>query len=135
MSDFNDRIIAEFRENRGFVSTNGFGSNLVLLHTTGARSGEARLHPVFAVEDDAGWFVAASKAGAPTDPAWAHNLRAHPRVTVETGTGDVAAEAVELAGAERDAAYARFEERSSGFSQYQERAGDRVIPVFALRRT
>lgn len=133
MTDFNTRIIDEFRSNNGHVSTGGFGDRLVLLHSTGARSGAARLSPLMALPTDEGWLVAASKGGAPEEPAWAHNLRAHPAVTVETGDGEVAATAVELRGDERDAAWQRFTSASPGFAEYEKRTA-RTIAVFHLVR-
>lgn len=134
MSDVNERIIAEFRAHAGHVATAGFGDSLILLHTTGARTGAARVTPVMALPAaDEGWFVAASKAGAPDEPGWAHNLRAHPEIIVETGGGDVAARAVELHGADRDAAWRSFLAASPGFADYERRT-TRVIAVFQLVR-
>jgi deazaflavin-dependent oxidoreductase (nitroreductase family) len=131
VTDFNARIIDEFRSNGGRVEH--FGDSLVLLHTTGARTGEARVAPVMALPAEDGWLVAASKAGAPEEPAWAHNFRAHPAIEVETGTGPVAARAVELHGPERDAAWARFTDVAPGFADYEKRT-TRTIAVFHLVR-
>jgi len=133
VSDFNERIIAEFRANHGHVETAGFGDRLVILHTTGARSGRPRESPLMALPTDDGWLVAASKGGAPDEPAWAHNLRAHPDVTVETGDGLVSATAAELTGAERDAGWRRFTDASPGFAEYERRT-TRTIAVFSLTR-
>jgi deazaflavin-dependent oxidoreductase (nitroreductase family) len=132
MSDFNERIIAEFRANNGHVATAGFGDGLVLLHTVGAKSGEPRVNPLAAIPDGDGWLVAASAAGAEKHPAWYFNLRAKPNVEVETGDGVVHATAHELDGADYEAAWAKFTARSSAFAGYQERAGDRTIPVVKL---
>lgn len=133
MTDFNAQIIEEFRANGGHVASHGFGDALVILHTTGARSGAPRVSPLMALPTDDGWLVAASKGGAPEEPAWAHNLRATPRVTIETGAGDVTATAVELVGAERDAAWQRFTAVSPGFAAYEQRT-TRTIAVFHLVR-
>ena len=134
MADWNQQIIDEFRANDGTVETMGFGRGLVLLHHTGARTGTQRVTPLAAVPTDEGWLVAASKAGAPDNPDWFHNLRAHPDTTVESpDDGEVAVRARVLEGADRDAGYARFEEMSDGFREYQ-RKTDRVIPVVALDR-
>lgn len=133
MNDFNDRIVAEFRANGGHVATMGFGDSLVLLHTTGARSGTERLSPLMGLPTDDGWLIAASKGGAPDEPAWAHNLRATPASAVETGDAVVPVTAVELSGAERDAGWQRFLDASPGFAEYERRT-DRVIAVFELRR-
>ena len=134
MTDFNTRIIEEFRANGGHVATAGFGDRLVLLHTTGAKSGASRISPLMGIPTDEGWLVAASKGGAPEEPAWAHNLRANPSIEVETGEGTVAATAVELRGAERDAGWQRFLAASPGFADYEKRT-DRLIAVFHLVRS
>lgn len=133
MADFNQQIITEFRENGGHVSTMGFGDRLVILHTTGARSGQPRLSPLMAIPTDGGWFVAASKGGAPDEPAWAHNLRAQPAISVEAPDGTVSATADELRGGERDAAWQLFLDASPGFAEYEKRT-DRTIAVFRLNR-
>ena len=134
MTDFNTRIIEEFRANGGHVATAGFGDRLVLLHTTGAKSGAPRISPLMGIPTDEGWLVAASKGGAPEEPAWAHNLRANPSIEVEIGEGTVAATAVELRGAERDAGWQRFLAASPGFADYEKRT-DRLIAVFHLVRS
>lgn len=135
MSDWNQQIIDEFRANDGTVQTMGFGRALVLLHHTGARTGTERVSPVAAIRDgDDTWLVAASKGGAPDNPDWFHNLRAHPDVTIETpeaGTVEVRARVLE--GDERDAAWARFTAMSEGFRSYEQKTS-RVIPVVALSR-
>lgn len=133
MSDFNEKIIAEFRANKGHVETAGFGSNLILLHNIGAKSGTERVSPLMGItQPDGSWLVAASKAGAPEDPAWYRNLLAHPEVSIETGTETIAVVAEDLTGAERDAAWAQFTTRAPGFLDYQAKAGDRLIPVVKL---
>lgn len=132
MSDWNQQIIEQFRANGGTVDR--FGDNLVLLHHIGARSGVERLTPVMAIREDADtWLIAASKAGAPDNPAWFHNLLAHPDVDIETPEGVVPVHATRLEGEERDAAWARFTTASPGFKAYEEKT-ERVIPVLALRR-
>ncbi|WP_375384509.1 nitroreductase/quinone reductase family protein [uncultured Microbacterium sp.] len=133
MSDFNSMIIEEFRANGGQVTTAGFGDRLVLLHTTGAKTGAERVSPLMGLPTDDGWLVAASKGGAPEEPGWAHNLRVNPRAAVETGTATVDAVAAELDGADHDAGWARFLAASPSFATYQERAG-RKIAVFHLVR-
>ena len=135
MSDWNQQIIDEFRANGGSVQTNGFGRGLVLLHHRGAKTGTERISPVAAIADGEGaWLVAASKGGAPQNPAWFYNLLAHPDVEIETpDDGTVPVHATQLAGAERDAAWARFTARSPGFASYEERT-TRTIPVLRLAR-
>ena len=134
MSDWNQNIIDEFRANGGTVQTAGFGRGLVLLHHLGAKTGEERVSPVAAIRTDDAWLIAASKGGADTNPAWFHNLLAHPDASIETpddGTVDVHVE--QLTGAARDEAWGRFKERSSGFASYEAKT-TRVIPVLELRR-
>ena len=136
MSDFNTGIIDEFRANGGAVSR-GFGTDLVLLHSTGAKSGAERIHPVLALRDGDDWLIAASKAGAPEHPAWFHNLVAQPDAEIEVpdqrgGIETVPVTATVLGDAERDPAWQRFIARSPGFAQYEERAGGRRIPVVRL---
>jgi deazaflavin-dependent oxidoreductase (nitroreductase family) len=135
MADWNESIIEEFRANGGTVETMGFGRGLVLLHHRGAKTGTERVSPVAAIRDtDDTWLIAASKGGAPSNPAWFHNLLAHPDVSIETpddGTVDVRAE--QLLDADRDAAWERFKQRSAGFASYEAKT-TRTIPVLALRR-
>ena len=86
MNDFNAQIISEFRSNDGKVGGPFAGATVLLLTTTGARSGLERVNPVVARTEGDEVYVFASKAGAPTDPDWFHNLVANPEVTVEIGT-------------------------------------------------
>ena len=99
MSDWNQQIIDEFRANGGDVRTNGFGKGLVLLHHRGARTGVERVSPVAGIRvDEDTWLTAASKGGAPDNPAWFHNLLAHPDVEIETpDDGTVPVRATQLA--------------------------------------
>lgn len=132
-NDFNEQIIAEFRANEGKVGGPFEGANLVLLTTTGAKSGKRTTSPVMYFEDGDRYIVIASYAGRDTNPAWYHNLRANPEVTAEIGkeTFEVEAEVVE--GEERDELYARMVEIAPGFAEYQAKT-TRRIPVVALRR-
>lgn len=135
MSDWNQNIIDEFRANGGTVTTMGFGRGLVLLHHTGARTGTERVSPLAALHPEADtWQLAASKAGAPDNPDWFHNLKAHPDVTIEApddGTVEVRARVLE--GEERDTAWEAFKAMSEGFRSYEEKT-TRVIPVVELTR-
>ena len=129
-AQFNDPIIAEFRASGGTVSR--FGRSLVLLHHRGARSGIERITPVMGIQDAGTWLIAASKAGADDNPAWYHNLIAHPDVQIETpDDGTVQVRASELTGVERDNGWARFTAASPGFRAYEERT-TRTIPVLRL---
>lgn len=132
---FNDAIIEQFRANGGAVDR--FGTDLVLVHSVGAKSGVERIHPVLGLRDGDSWLIAASKGGAPEHPAWYHNLVAHPETVVETpdfrgGVETVPVTATVLDGAEHDAAWAQFLRRSPAFAQYDERSGSRRIPVVRL---
>jgi deazaflavin-dependent oxidoreductase (nitroreductase family) len=130
--DWNERIIEQFRSDGGHVDN--FGTGLVLLHHIGAKSGTERVSPVMGLpEGDDAWLIAASKGGAPENPAWFHNLAAHPDVEIETPDGTVAVHAEVLEGAERDRGWARFTAASDGFRQYEQRTS-RTIPVVRLSR-
>ena len=102
MSDWNSKVIEEFRANEGRVGGQFDGAPLLLLHTFGARSGKERVNPVMYLDFDGHRFVFASKAGAPTHPDWYHNLVAHPDVTVEIGTTTYEATAAPLPEPARD---------------------------------
>ena len=124
---YNQGVISEFRANHGVVSQPPFP--ILLLTTTGARTGRPATVPLgFAVDDNGRVFVMASKAGAPRHPAWFHNLRANPAVTVELGDRSYQARAVVTEGEERDRLYAMV---SGGASEYEKNT-DRVFPVIVL---
>lgn len=133
MSDFNQAVIQEFRANAGRVGGNFEGAPMLLLHTTGAKSGRERVNPMMYLRDGERVLVFASKAGADTHPDWFHNVRANPRVTVEIGTERYDADAEIITGDEHDRLYALQAERYPGFADYA-RKTDRVIPVVALHR-
>jgi deazaflavin-dependent oxidoreductase (nitroreductase family) len=131
MSDRNTPVIEEFRANHGKVGGNFEGAPLLLLHTVGARSGEPRINPMMYLADAGRYLVFASKAGSDSNPAWYHNLLAHPEVRIEVGDDTIAVRAVELRGEERDRYFAEQARRYPGFAGYQEKT-DRIIPVIAL---
>ena len=130
MTDFNAKVIEEFRANQGAVS--GWEHMpLLLLHHVGAKSGQERVQPL-AYRDDGGRYVIyASKAGADTNPAWYHNLKAHPDVSIEVGDRTVAVRAEEATGAERDRLFRVQAEATPQFAAYAEKTA-RVIPVIVL---
>ena len=132
MSDWNTQIIEEFRTNHGQVGGNFAGAPLLLLHSTGAKSGQERVHPMMYLADGDRYVVFASKAGAPTNPDWYHNVKTHPDVIIEVGTRTVVARAEEVVGDERNRLYAKQAELYPGFADYEAKT-DRVIPVIALR--
>ncbi|MEU2155374.1 nitroreductase/quinone reductase family protein [Streptomyces sp. NPDC019396] len=132
-NDFNQQVIEEFRANGGVVGGPFEGSRLLLLTTTGARSGARHTTPLGYLPDgDGRVLVIASAGGAPRDPDWFRNLVTRPRVSVEAGVFRYEADAVVLAGGERDRAFARAVGSDPGWADYQARA-DRVIPVVALQ--
>jgi len=154
VNDWNAQMIVEFRENDGKLGGPFAGAPVLLLTTTGAKSGQQRVNPMMYLaeaglpvsenqQSSSGLrvssgggdriYVFASKAGAPTNPDWYHNLVANPQVTVERGTEKYEAVATPLAGAERDRIYAIQAERYPGFAEYQEKT-TRTIPVVALDR-
>jgi deazaflavin-dependent oxidoreductase (nitroreductase family) len=133
MSDYNDGIIKEFRANGGAVGGSWEGRNLLLLTTTGRKSGRPHTTPMVYTPDGDRLLVYASKAGAPKHPDWFLNLDADPRVVVEVGQERYEAVATPLEGEERDREFAAQVERAPTFGEYQEKTS-RVIPVVALRR-
>jgi deazaflavin-dependent oxidoreductase (nitroreductase family) len=133
MNDFNQKIIDEFRANSGKVGGMMEGAPLLLLTTTGARSGRKIITPVMYLKDGDRLVVFASKSGAPTNPAWYHNLLAHHTATVELGADSFEVRAVETTGEERDRLYARQAQANPVFADYQTKTS-RVIPVIALER-
>ena len=136
MSDWNQKIIEEFRANEGRVGGPFEGAPMILVHHIGARSGTERVTPlVYFPEDDGRMLIVASKAGAPEHPHWYHNLTAAGRGEVEIGTERYPVTVTELTGEERDRVYAEQVSRYPGFGDYERRtAGIRTIPVLALRR-
>lgn len=133
-ADFNAQIIEEFRANRGIVGGMFAGLPLLLLHHTGAKSGKSRINPVAFQSDDGRYVVFASKAGAPTNPDWYHNLKAHPNVVIEVGTDTLDTVASEAIGEERERLFRRQAELMPQFAEY-EKATERVIPVIVLTPT
>ena len=130
-ADFNAQIIAEFRANEGRVGGMFEGSTLLLLHHTGAKSGKSRINPL-AYQRDAGRYVIfASKGGAPTNPDWYHNLKAHPDVAIEVGTDTVQVRASEATGEERERLFRAQAGRVPAFAEYEQKT-DRLIPVIVL---
>jgi len=134
MSDFNEKIIKEFRENNGVVGGYFEGRTILLLHTIGAKSGNARLNPVVTLTNaDGKHVIVASAAGADSHPAWYHNLVATPDVTVEVGTEKYDAVARVTEEPERTTLYEMMEAEMSGFTEYKNKTS-RVIPVVVLER-
>jgi deazaflavin-dependent oxidoreductase (nitroreductase family) len=130
-NEFNAGIIDEFRANEGRVGGMFEGAPLIILHTTGARSGAERLAPLMYLPYEDRMFVFASKAGAHSHPDWYHNVKAKPSVTIEVGTDTQSKTAVELDADERARIYGIQASLVPQFGEYQ--AGtERVIPVIEL---
>jgi deazaflavin-dependent oxidoreductase (nitroreductase family) len=134
MSDWNTQIIEEFRANAGKVGGQFAGAPLLLLHSTGAKSGQARVNPMMYLADGDSFAVFASKAGAPTNPDWYHNLLANPRAAVEIGDGTVNVIAHVAEGDTRERLWSRQKELYPGFADYEAKT-TREIPVVVLEPT
>lgn len=132
-NDWNQAIIAEFRANGGKVGGQFEGAPLLLLTTTGAKTGRRLTSPLMYNTDGDRLLIFASKGGAPTNPAWYHNLVANPAATVELGTQTFEVAATVLRGEERDRLFARHAAQYPQFAAYQANT-TRTIPVIALER-
>lgn len=131
MADFNQQVITEFRDNEGVVGGMFEGMPLLLLHHVGAKSGTPRIAPLVYMADGDRYVIFASKAGAPENPSWYHNLMAHPQTKIEVGTEVIDVVASELTGEEREDVYARQAQLAPQFAEYQTKT-TRKIPVVAL---
>lgn len=132
--DWNRKIIEEFRANEGRVGGPFEGAPLLLLHSTGAKTGQERVHPMMYQAVDGGYAVFASKGGAPDNPDWFHNLVAHPDATIEVGTQTVPVRARVTEGEERERIWTTQKERYPGFAEYEAKTS-RQIPVVLLEPT
>jgi deazaflavin-dependent oxidoreductase (nitroreductase family) len=133
MKAFNASLIEEFRANGGKVGGRFAGRPVLLLTTTGARSGRRITTPLVYLPDGDRIVIFASKAGSPKHPDWYHNLVANPKVAVEVGTEAYEANAVVITGEERDRLFAKQVEAAPAFGEYQEKT-TRIIPVVELER-
>ncbi len=131
MSDWNTAIIEEFRANDGKVGGNFEGAPLLLLHTVGARTGQQRVNPMMYRRVGDSYAVFASKAGAPTNPDWYHNLVANPAVTAEIGTKTLQLNARVAGPQEREPIWAAHKAEYPGFAEYESKT-TRQIPVVIL---
>jgi deazaflavin-dependent oxidoreductase (nitroreductase family) len=132
-NDWNQTIIDEFRANGGHVGGVFEGAPMLLLHTTGAKSGAKRVNPMMYLEQDGHIYVFASKAGHHAHPHWYRNLIAHPKVTYELGNETFSARAVDVTGDERRRIYDVQAELRPNFAEYEQKT-TRVIPVVELVR-
>src|SRR5215472_13617487 len=130
-NDWNAKIIAEFRANGGKLGGGFEGAPVLLLHTTGAKTGQERVNPMMYRRVGVNYAVFASKAGAPTNPDWYHNLVANPAVTAEIGTQTVDLTARVAETAEREPIWAAQKADFPGFAEYEQKTS-RQIPVVIL---
>ena len=132
--EFTRNLKAELRANDGVVTSGPMaGRPLMILTTTGAKSGEPREAVITYTREGDKYVIAASKSAAPTNPQWYHNLLANPEATVEAGGEKFQARATEVTGAERDRLYDQHAEERPEFKDYPSQT-TRVIPVFTLER-
>jgi len=129
--DFNAQVIEEFRDNAGVVGGMFEGMSLLLLHDQGAKSRKPYIHPLVYHGEDGRYLIFASKGGAPTNPAWYHNLKAHPDARIEVGTETIDVTASELSGEDRERVFRAQAERAPQFAEYAKNT-KRTIPVIAL---
>ena len=133
--DFNRALIQDLRSHHGKATSGPFvGRELVILTTKGAKTGAVHESPIVYSRDGDRYVVIASKGGAPTNPSWYHNLKAHPETTIEVGGDTVAVTATEATGEERDRLFSAQAEKSPQFGEYQDKTR-RVIPVVILSPT
>lgn len=131
MGEFNDRLVAEYRATQGRVGGPYAGADLLLLTTVGAKSGQVRVTPLTFHREGGRYYIFASYAGAPVNPAWYHNLKTDPDVLIEVGAEAFEVRAREILEPERDAIYARHAELYPLFVEYEKKTS-RLIPVIAL---
>jgi len=131
MSDFNKEVIREFRANLGKVGGHFEGMDLLLVHTTGAKSGELRINPTVFFNDGEYLVIAASKGGADSHPDWYHNLVATPQVIVEAGSETFSAIAEVASEPERSKLYGKLASKYPMFAEYETKT-NRVIPIIKL---
>jgi deazaflavin-dependent oxidoreductase (nitroreductase family) len=132
MKAFNTSIVDEFRANGGVVGGPFEGATLLLLTTTGAKSGQPRLAPLAYLTIHGKMFIIGSKAGLDTNPDWVHNLRANSSAHIEVGTDAYDVTARELPPAERDEEWPKVVALAPGFGEYQAKTS-RIIPLFELQ--
>jgi deazaflavin-dependent oxidoreductase (nitroreductase family) len=133
MSNWNDKIIEEFRANDGRVGGQFAGAPLLLLHSIGAKSSVERINPMMYRQVGDSWAVFATKGGADTSPDWYHNLVANPAATIEVGTESVDVVARVTEGDERDEIWSAQKAEYRNFADY-ERKTSRQIPVVILAK-
>jgi deazaflavin-dependent oxidoreductase (nitroreductase family) len=131
IDDFNKRIMDEFHANEGKVGGPFQGADILILTSTGARTGQTRWNPLAYTKDGDRFVIVASKGGAPTSPDWYHNLVANPSAVIEVGTDVISVEASIATGAERDRLYSAHAAKMPQFNDYAKKT-ERQIPVVVL---
>ena len=131
VQDWNTQIIDEFRSNGGRVGGQFEGAPLLLLHSTGAKSGKQRVNPMMYLADGDDFIVFATKAGTPTNPDWYHNIVAFPQASIEVGESTVNVVARVAEGDTRERLWSRQKELYPGFAEYEAKTA-REIPVMVL---
>ena len=134
MLEFNQKIIEEFRANEGVVGGPFAGAPLLLLGTTGAKSGEPRINPLAYLDEGDRLIIFASYAGGPNNPPWYYNLLTNPEVTVEVGVDKYQAQASIVEEPERSELYAKMATAMPAFAEYESKTS-RAIPVIALAKS
>jgi len=129
--EFNKRVMAEFHANGGRLGGRFEGTEILILTSTGARTGQTRWNPLAYSVDGDRYVIVASKGGAPTSPDWYHNLVANPSAVIEVGTDVITVEASTPTGAERDRLFAQHAAKMPQFREYEENT-QRLIPVVVL---
>lgn len=133
MTEFNKKIVDEFRSSGGKVGGQFAGAPMIIITHTGAKSGKTYTTPLVFSKDGDKCVIIASYAGAPKNPSWYHNLVTHPEITVEIGADKFKAKATEVKGAERDRLFAEQAKMMPQFNDYAKKTS-RKIPVFTLER-
>jgi deazaflavin-dependent oxidoreductase (nitroreductase family) len=134
MHDYNSNLIGDMRAHGGHATSGNFvGRQVLILTTTGAKTGEKRESPLAYTLDGDRVVIVASKGGAPTNPAWYHNVVANPNVIVELNGERFEATATVATGDERRRLYDGHVAVHPGFADYETRT-ERVIPVIILQR-
>jgi deazaflavin-dependent oxidoreductase (nitroreductase family) len=128
---FNDKVAEEFRANKGKVGGAFEGNELLLLTTTGAKSGQPRVAPLSCKRIDGKLFIIGGYGGADVHPVWVHNLRADPRARVELAGESFDVTARELPPDEREDIIPKVNALGAGFAEFQANTS-RVIPIFEL---
>lgn len=132
-NDFNKKIMEEFHDNAGKVGGPFAGADVLILTSTGAKSGQTRWNPLVYTRDGDRFVIVASKGGAPTSPDWYHNLVVHPSAVIEVGSDVISVDASMASDAERDRLYAQHAARMPQFLEYAKKT-KRTIPVVVLTR-